>query len=95
MSVTSSSASNSSDETTEEDDAVEWLFVENGCAVCETCLAHLSSKKKVHVHHCQREEHRVPTDKSKFERIEFFGATTDKVFNFFMNNQVTIHRWKN
>ena len=82
-SATSSSVSDSSDENDESNEKLEWLVEENGCAVCETCLAHLASKKKVNMHDCQWAEHLVPMDKSKFGQVEFYGAMTDTVQFFY------------
>ena len=35
------------------------------------------------MHECQKQSHLIPMDKSKFMCVEFYGASTDKMFQFF------------
>ena len=82
-----SSALDSSSSSSSQDDnsALEeyWLFPANGCAVCESCLQCLKEKRRLNIENCQRKSHCEPTDGAKFNRVEFFGASTDNIFRFF------------
>ena len=80
VSAMPSSSSDSTAQSEDSNDEIEWLFAENGCAVCQTCLAHLTDKKCINIHECRKRSHLVPMDKSKFMRVEFYGASTDKMF---------------
>lgn len=76
----------SSEESTEDEEAVEennWLYPQNGCAICETCIACLTVKKRIHMHRCLRMDHLIPTNKKFYEQLEFYGSSMDGVYRFF------------
>ena len=63
----------SSEESTEDEETIEeknWLFPQNGCAICETCIAYLTVKKRIHAHCCLCMDHLTPMNKKYYEHLE-------------------------